>query len=603
MMGFKFKYVKLTFQQRLLALAGVALISFLLLGGITYNLITNIQSIHQVELQAKTLEELTLKMRKNEKDFMTLELTNPAFFETGESELLDSFKANVDSARIIVELLNRNPYTTSAHVTDSLESLSVYYTNYLADFTALVTTFRNKGFKDYGIIGKMREAIHEVEKYIIDNRLNPSIRVHMLTLRRHEKDYLLRKDLKYKNKFSQEVVRMKSGIRSSGLDLKSKKRMLKLTQNYKDRFFDVIAKDTIIGLDDETGIRKKISREVQKIEPNVRQITAGIANLADIKIRRSMTWLAITLVLGTALIVALSYYIIRRIQLLLGGEPVEVAEIADNISKGNLFFNIKKKKAQTGVMKSMRRMLRQLQTFAKSITAVTEMISSVSERMIQKAEDLSRTSTEQAAAAEQVLASMEQMAANIERNTQNAKKTEKVSLIAAEGIQRLGKAAGESTGAVEEISKKITVIDDIVFQTRLLSLNASIIAAKSGSEGKGFNAIAAEVENLAQKSKAEADQIEKLSKATVEKTNEAGQMVEKIIKDITKTSEFVQQITYAGDEQHIGAEQIKSFIEKLNSAAQRNAAASLDLSEQASELDKQAEELQLIAGFFSHKPN
>ncbi len=588
-----------TFRQRLFALAGVALVAFLVLGGITYSLIANIRGTHKAESDAKAIEEITLKMQKHQKDFISSELTNPHFYESGESEFLIQFQKKIDSANVVIGQLKKNHHITKAKVNDSLINLISYYENYSENFVSLVSLLQKKGFKDYGTIGKMRSAIHEVENYIIKNKINPTIRVHMLTLRRHEKDYLLRKDLKYKDKFNEETKKMNAAIAKSNMGIKTKQRMSELIKNYKKRFFTVISLDTIIGLNDETGVRKEINNEVQKIEPNVKHIAMQVAKQAELKIKRTMIGFAITLILGSALIIFLSTYIIQRIQLLLGGEPAEVAEIADNIAKGNLVLKIKKKKAQTGVMGSMRQMLKQLQGLAKEISIVTEMISSASDVLNQKAEDLSHISIQQAAAAEQVLSSVEEMAANIEKNNENAKETEKISLMAAKNVKILGEAANDSTKSVEEISKKITVIDDIVFQTRLLSLNASIIAAKAGENGQGFNVIAYEVQKLAGKSKLEADEIEKLSKITVQKTNNAGQMVEEIIQDITKTSGLVQQITYAGEEQNTGAKQINSFIRQLNTDAQQNAAASLDLSNQASELEKQAKQLKKIAGFFS----
>lgn len=588
----------LTFRHRLLALVVIALIAFFVLGGITYNLIENIQEIHKAELKAKTLEELSLRIRKNEKDFLSQELTNPSFFETGKSKILTKFEKHIDSAQITAKNLKQNSYITKAKLNHSLDSIFKYYKNYSSKFSSLVRYLKRKGFKDYGTIGQMRVAIHEVEDYIIKMNLNPSVRVYMLTLRRHEKDYLLRKDLKYKQKFLVAVKEMNASIRSSALNPAVKLRLLKLIQNYEARFFNVIALDTIIGLNDESGIRLQLSNEAKKIEHNLRAVTKQLAATSELKIRNSMLGLDVTLILGTFLILFLSRYIIRRIQLLLGGEPADVAKIAESISKGNLDIKIKKKAAQTGVMKSMRDMLGQLQSLAKSILMVSEMISSVSNVMNQKSDDLSNVSNQQAAAAEELLSSMEQMVANIEQNNQNAKATEKLSMKAASDVKALGSAASDSTRSVEQISKKIAVIDEIVVQTNLLALNASIVAAKAGEKGKSFNVIASEVQKLAQKSQSEADEIDKLSKLTVFKSNQASQMVGKIIQDISKTSELVQQISYAGNEQNIGTKQVNTFIHQLNTAAQHNASASTDLLEQSAELDRLSEKLKKNVRFF-----
>ena len=193
---------------------------------------------------------------------------------------------------------------------------------------------------------------------------------------------------------------------------------------------------------------------------------------------------------------------------------------------------------------------------------------------------------------------MEEMSANIQQNTDNAQETEKISLSATEKVKEGYKSAAISVNAMKEIAEKISIINDIAFQTNILALNAAVEAARAGEHGKGFAVVAAEVRKLAERSKIAADQIDQLSKNGVEISQKAGKQLEEVVPEIEKTAKLVQEITAASFEQNSGSNQINNAIQQLNQITQQNAAASEEMATSSEELAGQAEQLKNIISFF-----
>jgi len=151
---------------------------------------------------------------------------------------------------------------------------------------------------------------------------------------------------------------------------------------------------------------------------------------------------------------------------------------------------------------------------------------------------------------------------------------------------------------MKEIAGKISIIEEIARQTNLLALNAAIEAARAGEHGKGFAVVASEVRKLAERSQTAAGEISKLSRSSVEVAEKAGDMLARIVPDIQKTAELVQEISAGSNEQSIGAEQINKAIQQLDQVIQQNASATEEMASTSEELSSQAEQLQDTISFF-----
>jgi methyl-accepting chemotaxis protein len=239
-----------------------------------------------------------------------------------------------------------------------------------------------------------------------------------------------------------------------------------------------------------------------------------------------------------------------------------------------------------------------LSSVVTEVNSGAEALAGASEEVSATAQSLSQASSEQAASVEETSASIEQMTASISQNTDNAKITDgmaaKASVEATEG----GEAVKATVVAMKQIAQKIGIIDDIAYQTNLLALNAAIEAARAGEHGKGFAVVAAEVRKLAERSQIAAQEIGTVASSSVELAERAGKLLDQIVPNIRKTSDLVQEITAASEEQSSGVGQINSAVTQLSQTTQQNASSSEELAATAEEMSSQAEQLQQTMSFF-----
>ncbi len=282
----------------------------------------------------------------------------------------------------------------------------------------------------------------------------------------------------------------------------------------------------------------------------------------------------------------------------LGGEPGYIAEIAKEISEGNLTVKLASNDEVIGVLAAMKNMVGRLKDVVADVKTASDNVASGSQQLSAGSEQMSQGTTEQAASAEEASSSVEEMNATIRQNTDNSQQTEKIALKSAGDALESGKAVSETVVAMKDIAGKISIIEEIARQTNLLALNAAIEAARAGEHGKGFAVVAAEVRKLAERSQVAAAEISHLSSSSVQVAEKAGQMLAKLVPDIQKTSELVQEITAASKEQTSGSEQINAAIQQLNQVIQQNAGASEEMASTAEELSSQAQQLQATISFF-----
>ncbi len=281
--------------------------------------------------------------------------------------------------------------------------------------------------------------------------------------------------------------------------------------------------------------------------------------------------------------------------------PVSQAlSVSNRLAEGDLTMTVEVKTSDEmgQLLTAMRNMVERLREVVANVNTAAGNVTAGSRQMSSGSQQISEGATEQAASAEEVSSSMEEMSSNIKQNADNAHQTEKIALKAADDARGGGQAVAETVSAMKEIATKISIIEEIARQTNLLALNAAIEAARAGEHGKGFAVVATEVRKLAERSQLAAGEISKLSSSSVEVAEKAGELLTKIVPDIQRTAELVQEISAASNEQNTGSEQINKAIQQLDQVIQRNASATEEMASTSEELSSQAELLMDAIAFF-----
>jgi methyl-accepting chemotaxis protein len=311
-------------------------------------------------------------------------------------------------------------------------------------------------------------------------------------------------------------------------------------------------------------------------------------------------------ILGIGLLVGLgtAVWIIRVIMQQLGAEPPVILEIAEKIAAGDLESDLVHGKGKVvGVLAAMITMRNKLVSVITEVNVSSVALSAASQQVSSTAQSLSQGASEQAASVEETSASIEEMGASINQNSENARVTDGIATASSNSAKEGGKSVSATVQAMKDIAGKITIIEDIAYQTNMLALNAAIEAARAGEHGKGFAVVAAEVRKLAERSQVAASEISELTGSSVKVAEEAGGLLEKMVPDIARTAELVQEISAASEEQASGVGQITSAMQQLDQVTQQNAAGSEELAATAEEMREQSQSLIEMIGFFKLQSN
>ncbi len=205
--------------------------------------------------------------------------------------------------------------------------------------------------------------------------------------------------------------------------------------------------------------------------------------------------------------------------------------------------------------------------------------------LLKNVDILNQNSNEAAAALEETAAAIEEITSNISNNTHHIVEMSKLASNVTDSASKGEALASQTTKAMDEIDQEvnaineaITVIDQIAFQTNILSLNAAVEAATAGEAGKGFAVVAQEVRNLASRSADAANEIKALVENATTKSNNGKKISDEMIsgytalnENISKTIDLIKDVEMASKEQLTGIEQINDAVNSLDQQTQQNA--------------------------------
>ncbi len=356
--------------------------------------------------------------------------------------------------------------------------------------------------------------------------------------------------------------------------------------------------DAVLSALQKSGNAREISIPVVMGDDVLGAVLIGMSE--HLIYRQLLQTLVVVLLLNAAVAVVLGLVLYLSTRKIILRPLAQVQEAMSRVAAGDL----------TAVMEAKTRdeigeLVASLNTM---ITGIKELIAKIREsarntavgarQIASGSAQMSQGTTEQAASAEEASASVEEMNATIRQNADNAIETEKIAVKSAHDAMESGEAVALTVAAMKEIAGKTTIIGEIARQTNLLALNAAIEAARAGTQGKGFAVVAAEVRKLAERSQTAAAEIGQLSGSSVGVAEQAGTMLSRLVPDIQRTSQLVQEITAASREQTSGAQQINNAIQQLNKVIQQNAGAAEEMASTAEQLSSQAGQLTQTIEFF-----
>ena len=327
---------------------------------------------------------------------------------------------------------------------------------------------------------------------------------------------------------------------------------------------------------------------------------ALIAEINETEIREPVRALIISILIVGVVAAVLVAILALLIALSISRPMIKGVTFAQQVAEGDLNAAIDvEQKDEIGMLAdALRGMVQRLRGVVGDITSASNNVSAGSQQLSSSAQEMSEGSTEQAASTEEVSSSMEEMDSNIQQNADNAAETQKIAEKAARDAEQGGKSVSQTVDAMKNIAEKISIIEEIARNTNLLALNAAIEAARAGEHGKGFAVVAAEVRKLAERSQKAAAEISELSTNSVAVAEEAGQLLQALVPDISRTAELVQEISAASAEQRSGSQQVTQSITQLDKVVQQNASQAEEMSSMAEELSSQADQLQQTISFF-----
>jgi methyl-accepting chemotaxis protein len=589
-----------------------------------------------------------LEGRRAEKDFL---LRNDPKKAESQLEISKSVAADIDGLRGKVAAIGK------PDLVRQIEAMSTSLKQYQAHFASVVEEKLRLGLDEKsGLEGRLRTSVHDIESQV-DQLHEQGLLVSMLTMRRHEKDFMLRRDRKYGDDMKTSASEFSAGIENANIPQAAKTELKQKLADYQRDFFAWMETALKLG-----GELKATSESFSAVEPVIAAVSKAVndiraeAERSNIAVRDAIQWqmeVAILLiafaVLGAGFFIGrsvsnpLSAMTAAMIDLAKGnfavvlpglGRADEVGEIAQAVETFKVNAEQKArdeaeaKIRQDKVVAELRKadMYKLADAFEGAVGEIVEMVSSAATELEASANTLTTTAersqqlaTVVAAASEEastnvqsVASASEELTSSVNEISRQVQESARVANEAVDQAQKTNDRVGELSKAAARIGAVVELINTIAGQTNLLALNATIEAARAGEAGRGFAVVASEVKALAEQTAKATGEIGLQVNGIQAATHDSVGAIKEIGDTIGRMSEISSTIAAAVEEQgaatqeisrniqqaSMGTSQVSSNISDVQRGASETGSASAQVLSAAKSLSGESNRLKLEVGKF-----
>lgn len=585
----------LSIKYKHLVILGLVVIGLLLITFISVTGFSKIDKLNHILLDKQMLATDILEMRKHEKDFLSRK----------DVKYIDKFKDTQAAFEKDAEIIQANLAELDLDQS-SAEELSRLVASYGQDFLSVAESQIEIGLDPKsGLYGSLRSAVHEVET-LAKAEQEYELLFHMLMLRRNEKDFMLRRDMKYLTKFDANIGKFNDAL--FRIQPPSMAEIQNKLANYQRDFKALVDKENQIGLAKDQGLQGKLRATVHSTDEALENLRSYI----DTEIREQSNGVYQTLTVAILITFAVLSFLMVMVSRAIY-KPVEsITNQIHNISEDlDLTRHVGYQSGdEVGILsKSFDSLIASLRDTVNSVQGGAIQVAQASEEMSSITHEVGQASEQQQLEIEQAVTAINEMTATIQSIAENADSAasavnevtteigrgKQVADIARNEIERLNAEVQGATEAIEELQQNsesigeiLSAISAIAEQTNLLALNAAIEAARAGEQGRGFAVVADEVrtlasrtqestesirENIAQFQKGTAEVVETVGRSRdraqsgIEKVTESGQILDSIYANISSLNEMNVQVATASKEQGTASEEINRNVVRINELA------------------------------------